>query len=300
MARRQRDRSLVRPIGAQCRITMNLLPCALRWAQPFPSTLRHWLAPVFLFPRRGSSHVQPVLSPGVFAHILACRQGCHQAPRSGMCGLDPKACCRARGHAHPPTMTLNCPRPPQVVFQSLISTYSNDKLLRSKFSSPEQVWHPCPRPRGAQPLLPRARASSGARLSETCECCAHGLGQGRLSVACERTCRAARTARVPVAVNPPLHHDATHPDMFLSARCVILSAQTRAERQSVSLSCRSKDFGGGDWLARRQVPWRLAPVLLVIAWWCPAAMPENHYPFVGRWQGLACQKTPWCVIYRWS
>ena len=42
MARRQRDRSLVRPIGAQCRITMNLLPCALRRAQePFPCTL-HW------------------------------------------------------------------------------------------------------------------------------------------------------------------------------------------------------------------------------------------------------------------
>ena len=136
-------------------------------------------------------------------------------------------------------MTLNCP-PPQVVFQSLISTYSNDKLLRSKFSSPEQVWRPCPRPcprpRGAQPLLPRARASSGARLSETCECCAHGWGQGRLSVACERTCRAARTARVPVAVNPPLHHDATHPDMFLLARCVILSAQTRADSCRAAIS----------------------------------------------------------------
>ena len=61
MARRQRDRSLIRPIGAQCRITMNLLPCALRWAQEpcFPSTLRHPTAAkvplffLFAFPKTG-------------------------------------------------------------------------------------------------------------------------------------------------------------------------------------------------------------------------------------------------------
>ena len=93
--------------------------------------------------------------------------------------------------------------------------------------------------------------------------------------------------------------EAIHPDMFLLARCVILSAQTRAERQSVSLCCGSKDVGGGDWLARRQVPWHVAPVLLVIAWWRPAAMPQNRYPFGVQWQGLA-KKMPLCVMYRWS
>ena len=66
MARRQRDRSLVRPIGAQCRITMNLLPCALRWAQEpsFPITLRHWR--LFFF-----SHEEAPCSASPFARCVS-------------------------------------------------------------------------------------------------------------------------------------------------------------------------------------------------------------------------------------
>ena len=65
MARRQRDRSLVRPIGAQCRITMNLLPCALRRAQePFPCTLRHWR--LFFF-----SHEEAPCSASPFARCVS-------------------------------------------------------------------------------------------------------------------------------------------------------------------------------------------------------------------------------------